>query len=139
MFHANDLFVKSTSSIGAQKGKALKKGGLLTLLLISLFGCLLILLLMFLQEEEDPYINKSLSLNGSIENGSRLFRMNCVGCHGISAQGLVGPELNNITEELNDRKIINQVVKGLTPPMPSFEMDEQSMADLLIYLHTLNG
>ena len=139
MFHANDLFVKSTSSIGAQKCKALKKGGLLTLLLISLFGCLLILLLMFLQEEEDPYINKSLSLNGSIENGSRLFRMNCVGCHGISAQGLVGPELNNITEELNDRKIINQVVKGLTPPMPSFEMDEQSMADLLIYLHTLNG
>ena len=94
---------------------------------------------MFLQEEEDPYINKSLSLNGSIENGSRLFRMNCVGCHGISAQGLVGPELNNITEELNDKKIINQVVKGLTPPMPSFEMDEQSMADLLIYLHTLNS
>ena len=94
---------------------------------------------MFLQEEEDPYINKSLSLNGSIENGSRLFRMNCVGCHGISAQGLVGPELNTVTEELSDKKIINQVVKGLTPPMPSFEMDEQSMADLLIYLHSLNS
>ena len=65
--------------------------------------------------------------------------MNCVGCHCISAQGLVGPELNNVTEELNDKKIINQVVKGLTPPMPSFEMDEQSMADLLAYLHSLNG
>ena len=65
--------------------------------------------------------------------------MNCVGCHGISAQGLVGPELNNVTQELNDKKIINQVVKGLTPPMPSFEMDEQSMADLLAYLHSLNG
>ena len=65
--------------------------------------------------------------------------MNCVGCHGISAQGLVGPELNNVTEGLNDKKIINQVVKGLTPPMPSFEMDEQSMADLLAYLHSLNG
>ena len=65
--------------------------------------------------------------------------MNCVGCHGISAQGLVGPDLNNVTEELSDRKIIVQVVKGLTPPMPSFEMDSQSMADLLSYLHSLNN
>ena len=40
---------------------------------------------------------------------------------------------------INDKKIIIQVVKGLTPPMPSFEMDEQSMADLLVYLHSLNG
>ncbi len=92
---------------------------------------------MFLNEEESLYIQKSLSLNGSIENGSRLFRMNCVGCHGISAQGLVGPELNNVTEELRDKQIINQVIKGLTPPMPSFEMEEQSMADLLVYLHSL--
>jgi len=65
--------------------------------------------------------------------------MNCVGCHGISAQGLVGPELNDVTNELSDRKIIVQVVKGLTPPMPSFEMDSQSMADLLSYLHSLNN
>ena len=44
-----------------------------------------------------------------------------------------------MAEELSDKRIINQVVKGLTPPMPSFEMDEQSMADLLVYLHSLNG
>ena len=44
-----------------------------------------------------------------------------------------------INKNRNDKKIINQVVKGLTPPMPSFEMDEQSMADLLAYLHSLNG
>jgi len=139
LFHVSDLFVKSTSSFGALKGKSLSQGNLLTLLVISVFACFSILLLLFLQEEEDPYINKSLNLHGSIDNGSHLFRMNCVGCHGISAQGLVGPELNNVTEELNDKKIINQVVKGLTPPMPSFEMDEQSMADLLAYLHSLNG
>lgn len=64
--------------------------------------------------------------------------MNCVGCHGISAQGLVGPDLNNVTNQLSDERIINQVIKGLTPPMPSFEMDPQSMADLLSYLHSLN-
>ena len=131
--------MKSTSSIGALKGKPLGQRSLITLLVISVFACLSILLFLFLQEEEDPYITKSLNLHGSIDNGSQLFRMNCVGCHGISAQGLVGPKLNNVTEELNDKKIINQVVKGLTPPMPSFEMDEQTMADLLAYLHSLNG
>ena len=64
--------------------------------------------------------------------------MNCVGCHGITAQGLVGPDLNEATSRLSDGKIINQVVKGLTPPMPSFEIDTQSMADLLSYMHSLN-
>ena len=64
--------------------------------------------------------------------------MNCVGCHGISAQGLVGPDLHSATSRLSDGKIINQVVKGLTPPMPSFEIDSQSMADLLAYMHSIN-
>ncbi len=88
---------------------------------------------------EDPYIEKALSLTGSINKGNNLFRMNCVGCHGISAQGLVGPDLHNVTKELNDKKIIIQVIKGLTPPMPSFEMDPQSMSDLLTYLHSLEN
>ena len=86
----------------------------------------------------DPYITESIKLEGSPQNGEQLFRINCVGCHGITAQGLVGPELNNVTDELNDQKVINQVIKGLTPPMPSFEMEPQSMADLLAYLHSLN-
>ena len=86
----------------------------------------------------DPYVESSLALQGSIDEGSNLFRMNCVGCHGITAQGLVGPELNNVTDQLSDQKIINQVIKGLTPPMPSFEMEPQAMADLLAYLHSLN-
>ena len=36
------------------------------------------------------------------------------------------------------KKIINQVIRGLTPPMPSFEIEPQSMADLLEYMHSLN-
>ena len=86
----------------------------------------------------DPFIQQTLNTQGSIEKGSRIFRMNCVGCHGISAQGLVGPDLKETTSRLSDGKIINQVVKGLTPPMPSFEIDSQSMADLLSYMHSLN-
>ena len=136
MFHANDLFVKSTSSIGALVKENLPQG-IKVLLILSGISCLLILFLLLRHARADPYIEKSLNLNGSIETGSRLFRMNCVGCHGISAQGLVGPELSKVTEELNDRQIINQVIKGLTPPMPSFEMDPQSMSDLIAYLHSL--
>ena len=63
--------------------------------------------------------------------------MNCVGCHGITARGFVGPDLHSITQRLNDRKIIKQVIEGLTPPMPSFEIDPQNMSNLLTYLHSL--
>ena len=86
----------------------------------------------------DPFIEETLSKEGSITKGSRIFRMNCVGCHGIKAQGLVGPDLHDSTDQLSNKKIINQVTKGLTPPMPSFEIDSQSMADLLSYMHSLN-
>tara|TARA_Y100001968_G_C19198356_1_gene638676 strand:+ start:165 stop:452 length:288 start_codon:yes stop_codon:yes gene_type:complete len=88
--------------------------------------------------QSDPYIKETLKSKGSIDNGNRLFRMNCVGCHGISAQGLVGPDLHDVTSRLNDAKIINQVAKGLTPPMPSFDIESQSMADLLAYMHSLS-
>ena len=129
--------MKSTSSIGAVK-KEKSQQGFFFLLIISCISCFLILALLVKQAQNDPYIEKSLSLTGSVDNGSRLFRMNCVGCHGISAQGLLGPDLHGVTAELDNKQIINQVTRGLTPPMPSFEMDSQSMADLLSYLHSLN-
>ncbi len=86
----------------------------------------------------DPFITETLSIQGEALSGSKLFKINCVGCHGISAQGFVGPDLHEATQEMNDKKIINQVIRGLTPPMPSFEIDPQSMADLLAYMHSLN-
>ena len=88
--------------------------------------------------KQDPFIIETLSIKGEAISGSKLFKINCVGCHGISAQGFVGPDLHEATQELSDDKIINQVIKGLTPPMPSFEIEPQSMADLLAYMHSLN-
>ena len=88
--------------------------------------------------KQDPFIIETLSIKGEALSGSKLFKINCVGCHGISAQGLVGPDLNEATKEMSDKKIINQVIRGLTPPMPSFEIEPQSMADLLAYMHSLN-
>ena len=88
-------------------------------------------------EKNNTYILKTLELNGSLKEGDTLFKMNCVGCHGITARGLVGPDLHSITERLNDKEIIKQVIEGLTPPMPSFEIDPQNMSNLLKYLHSL--
>ena len=88
--------------------------------------------------KKDPFITETLSLQGHVLSGSKLFKINCVGCHGISAQGFVGPDLHEATRELSAKKIINQVIRGLTPPMPSFEIESQSMADLLAYMHSLN-
>ena len=88
--------------------------------------------------KQDPFINETLAIQGEVLSGSKLFKINCVGCHGISAQGFVGPDLHGATEELSDKKIINQVIRGLTPPMPSFEIEPRSMADLLAYMHSLN-
>ena len=87
--------------------------------------------------KQDPFITETLSIQGEALSGSKLFKINCVGCHGISAQGFVGPDLHEATEELSDEKIINQVIRGLTPPMPSFEIDPVNMSNLLKYLHSL--
>ena len=88
--------------------------------------------------KKDPFISETLSIEGEALSGSKLFKINCVGCHGLSAQGFVGPDLHEATQEMSDKKIINQVIRGLTPPMPSFEIEAKSMADLLAYMHSLN-
>ena len=91
----------------------------------------------FNHEENNSYFLKTLELSGSFNEGDTLFKMNCVGCHGITARGLVGPDLSSISKRLSDKQIIKQVIEGLTPPMPSFEIDPQNMSNLLIYLHSL--
>ena len=88
-------------------------------------------------QENNKYIIETLELNGSAKEGDALFKINCVGCHGITARGLVGPDLHAITKRLNDKEIIKQVTGGLTPPMPSFEIDPVNMSNLLKYLHSL--
>ena len=93
--------------------------------------------ILFLKHENNEYIIKTLELTGSAEEGNALFKINCVGCHGITARGLVGPDLHSVTQRLSDKEIIKQVTGGLTPPMPSFEIDPVNMSNLLRYLHSL--
>ncbi len=108
-------------------------------LFFIIFSILLICFLLFFlnNNEGNKYIIETLELKGSVEEGDALFKINCVGCHGITARGLVGPDLHSITQRLNDKEIIKQVTGGLTPPMPSFEINPPNMSNLLKYLHSL--
>ncbi len=105
--------------------------------IVSLISLIFAVFFYLNKGEKSNFIIKTLELNGSVKEGYSLFKMNCVGCHGITARGLVGPDLHSITQRLNDKEIIKQVTEGLTPPMPSFEIDPQNMANLLQYLNTL--
>ena len=125
----------TSSSSAAEKNlkKEIWKKGLIFVVII--FGCFI--LIFSTHKENNKFILKTLELNGSVKEGDSLFKTNCVGCHGITARGLVGPDLQSITERLNDKEIIKQVTGGLTPPMHSFEIDPQNMSNLLKYLHSL--
>tara|TARA_S200000501_G_scaffold96816_1_gene90084 strand:- start:227 stop:610 length:384 start_codon:yes stop_codon:yes gene_type:complete len=127
--------VTTSSSSAAEKNLINKNWVRLLLFFVVLLICFISIY--FNQGENNKYILKTLELSGSLNEGASLFKMNCVGCHGITGRGLVGPDLLSITKRLNDREIIKQVIEGLTPPMPSFEIDPQNMSNLLKYLHSL--
>ena len=126
----------STSSSSAAekefKGEFLRKFFIVLVVLLICFS-----IFSLNHRENNKYIIETLELNGSAEEGDALFKINCVGCHGITARGLVGPDLHSITQRLNDKEIIKQVTGGLTPRMPSFEIDPGNMSNLLKYLHSL--
>ena len=126
----------STSSSSAAE-KELKREFLKKFFIVFSFISICFSMFFFNHHENNKYIIKTLELNGSAKEGDSLFKMNCVGCHGITARGLVGPDLHSITQRLNDKEIIKQVTGGLTPPMPSFDIDPANMSNLLKYLHSL--
>ena len=126
----------STSSSSAAE-KDSKREFLKNLFIVFVVLFIFFLIFFAKHHENNKYIIETLELNGSAEEGVALFKINCVGCHGITARGLVGPDLHSITKRLNDKEIIKQVTGGLTPPMPSFEIDPVNMSNLLKYLHSL--
>ena len=127
-----------TTSSSSAAEKNFKKEFWKTAFILFIVIFMFFIFFYFNKNEDNKYILKTLELSGSVNEGDALFKTNCVGCHGITARGLVGPDLSAITQRLNDREIIKQVTGGLTPPMPSFEIDPQNMSNLLEYLHNLN-
>ncbi len=125
--------------LAALPAPAAGRGGAFAALLVVMLAASLLMgaVLGLPALRSDPYTRTTLALSGSVENGGRLFRLNCAGCHGLAAQGLVGPNLHGVDRRKNDRQLIQQVVSGRTPPMPRFQPEPQAMADLLAFLHSL--
>lgn len=106
-------------------------------ILAALFATLVAILGMYQFRHVDPYIDSVLSLSGSSIQGHAIFQMNCSSCHGLYADGLVGPSLHHVSERKSRVGLIKQVISGRTPPMPQFQPSPQEMADLLEYLRSL--
>ncbi len=85
----------------------------------------------------DPYVKSVISLTGDPIQGHAIFQINCAGCHGLEADGRVGPSLQAVSKHKSRYGLIHQVISGDTPPMPKFQPSTQEMADLLSYLETL--
>jgi mono/diheme cytochrome c family protein len=92
---------------------------------------------LYFHQISDPYIREVLSLSGDLKRGSEIFQINCAVCHGIKADGSVGPSLHHVSKRKSRVSLINQVISGKTPPMPKFQPHMQDMADLLSYLERL--
>ncbi|MBN3869997.1 MULTISPECIES: c-type cytochrome [unclassified Nostoc] len=90
-----------------------------------------------LVQASDPYVKSVLSLTGNPVQGHAIFQINCAGCHGLEADGRVGPSLQAVSKHKSRYGLIHQVISGETPPMPKFQPSAQEMADLLNYLESL--
>lgn len=97
----------------------------------------LVILGVHIVQASDPYIKSVVSLEGNPVQGKAIFQINCTGCHGLQADGLVGPSLQAVSKRKSRYGLIHQVISGETPPMPKFQPSPQEMADLLSYLESL--
>lgn len=106
---------------------------------IALIGVLALTIAIGIRQVQasDPYIHDVLTLSGEQERGQAIFQMNCAVCHGIEANGEVGPSLLEVSGRMSKVRLIQQVTSGRTPPMPQFQPEPQDMADLLSYLESL--
>jgi len=110
----------------------------LTLMVLAVVLAILVVMVAFHQwQMSNPYVKNVLSLNGDPVQGHAIFQMNCSGCHGLQADGRVGPSLQGVSKHKSEVSLIHQVTSGKTPPMPQFQPTPEEMADLLSYLKKL--
>ena len=127
--------IEPTSTAAEQQDSG--RGLITALVVLAASACVVLLMWVINSAQQDPYVRASLEIQGDPDHGGQLFRINCAGCHGLAGQGLLAPQLIGITDRLRDPALIHQIVSGDTPPMPSFQMAPEAMADLLSHLHEL--
>ncbi|NEQ99069.1 MAG: cytochrome c, partial [Cyanothece sp. SIO2G6] len=95
--------------------------GLALAIIVALLAILITLVGLYQYRYADPYIRHVLALEGDVVQGRAIFQMNCSTCHGLNADGAVGPSLHEVSERRTRVGLIKQVVSGQTPPMPQFQ------------------
>ncbi|MDJ0844841.1 c-type cytochrome [Crocosphaera sp.] len=110
---------------------------LILICLGMIFIAIIVIVGWYLHKVSDPYLNEVLSRQGDVSRGQAIFEINCAGCHGMEADGIVGPSLHHVQKHKSKISLIQQVISGKTPPMPKFKPSPQEMADLLSYLEQL--
>ncbi len=110
---------------------------ILTIALVICLSIMVSVLAVSQFRQSDPYLQTVLSLTSDPVQGHAIFQINCAGCHGIMADGKVGPSLKSVSSRKSRVGLIEQVISGKTPPMPKFQPSPQEMADLLGYLESL--
>lgn len=118
------------------QSKLINQGIILGAIAISIILAVTIINI-YMSPLSDPYIQEVLAATGYSKKGHAIFEINCAGCHGIEANGNVGPDLHAVSKRRSKSSIIHQVISGETPPMPKFQPNVQEMADLLKYLEQL--
>jgi mono/diheme cytochrome c family protein len=107
------------------------------ILVVTVAALILLTLTAFQFRQTDPYVQDVFAHIGDPLQGQVIFQLNCSGCHGIDADGRVGPSLHHVASRKSRIGLIHQVTSGQTPPMPQFQPTPQEMADLLKYLESL--
>jgi mono/diheme cytochrome c family protein len=88
-----------------------------------------------------------LGLNTQESQGRRVFNVYCVSCHpAYSSRGNKGPGLKKLYKKeylpsgltATDDHVIQSILRGrnMMPPLGN-RMDQQELADVIAYLHTL--
>jgi len=76
---------------------------------------------------------------GDPAHGKQIFAQNCASCHGVNAQGGVGPNLHGEKKRKDYQQTIAWI-KDPKPPMPKLypmPLSEGDVADVAAYVQTL--
>ena len=72
-----------------------------------------------------------------VQQGGRLFGLNCAHCHGVDASGDEGPDLRGVTK--SDAKIATLNKQGIKGEMPKFErkLSDTDVQALIAFIRSL--
>lgn len=81
----------------------------------------------------------STGARADVNAGAKLVQDNgCMGCHGATFQGGVGPKLYGIEHRLSAAQIA-AAIQNPKAPMPKFPFSDAQISDVVAYLSSLDG